>query len=78
MAPDAGLSSSAIARATAAVPPPGLLLVSIVSIQLGAAVAVNLFDALGPIGTTFLRMPPPRDGSRSSSGSVSQSRACCC
>jgi inner membrane transporter RhtA len=38
------------------VPPPALLLVSIVSIQLGAAVAVHLFDALGPIGTTFLRI----------------------
>ena len=37
-------------------PPPGLLLVSIVSIQLGAAVAVHLFEALGPIGTTFLRI----------------------
>ncbi|MEO6578492.1 MAG: EamA family transporter [Candidatus Limnocylindria bacterium] len=37
-------------------PPPALLLVSVVSIQLGAAVAVNLFEALGPIGTTFLRI----------------------
>ncbi len=37
-------------------PPPGLLLVSIVSIQLGAAVAVNLFPALGPVATTFLRL----------------------
>jgi inner membrane transporter RhtA len=45
-----------IGRAMAAAPPPGLLLVSIVSIQLGAAVAVQLFDALGPIGTTFLRL----------------------
>ena len=40
----------------AAVPPPGLLLVSIVSIQLGAAVAVHLFETLGPIGTVFLRI----------------------
>ncbi|HEY8799043.1 MAG TPA: hypothetical protein VIM20_00440, partial [Candidatus Limnocylindrales bacterium] len=40
----------------AAVPPPGLLLVSIVSIQLGAAVAVHLFATLGPIGTVFLRI----------------------
>jgi len=44
------------ARAVAAVPPPGLLLVSIVSIQLGAAVAVHLFATLGPIGTVFLRI----------------------
>jgi inner membrane transporter RhtA len=38
------------------VPPPALLLVSIVSIQLGAAVAVNLFPALGTVGTAFLRL----------------------
>jgi inner membrane transporter RhtA len=38
------------------VPPPALLLVSIVSIQLGAAVAVNLFPVLGPVGTAFLRL----------------------
>jgi inner membrane transporter RhtA len=38
------------------VPPPGLLLVSIVSIQLGAAVAVQLFETLGPAGTTVLRI----------------------
>jgi inner membrane transporter RhtA len=46
----------AVARATAAVPPPGLLLISIVSIQLGAAVAINLFPVLGPVGTVFLRL----------------------
>jgi inner membrane transporter RhtA len=45
-----------LSRAAAAVPPPGLLLVSIVSIQLGAAIAVQLFETLGPIGTTFLRV----------------------
>ena len=44
------------ARAAAAAPPPGLLLISIVSIQLGAAVAVQLFDGLGTIGTAFLRI----------------------
>ena len=48
---DGGLS-----RAAAAMPPPALLLISIVSIQLGAAVAVNLFPTLGPVGTTFLRL----------------------
>jgi len=31
-------------------------LVSVVSIQLGAAVAVQLFDSLGPVATTFLRI----------------------
>lgn len=42
--------------AASAVPPPGLLMISIVSIQLGAAVAVHLFPTLGPIGTVFLRI----------------------
>ncbi len=49
-------SPGAFDRAVSAVPPPGLLLISIVSIQLGAAVAVNLFPVLGPVGTTFLRL----------------------
>jgi inner membrane transporter RhtA len=40
----------------ASVPPPALVLTSIVCIQLGAAVAVNLFDSLGPVATTFLRL----------------------
>ena len=55
-APGPGRGAGPFARAAAAVPPPGLLLVSIVSIQLGAAVAVNLFETLGPIGTAFLRL----------------------
>ena len=42
--------------AASAVPPPELLMISIVSIQLGAAVAVHLFPTLGPIGTVFLRI----------------------
>jgi inner membrane transporter RhtA len=45
-----------LARAAAAAPPPALLLVSIVSIQLGAAVAVGLFPAIGPVATAFLRL----------------------
>lgn len=48
--------TGAVARAVAGVPAPGLLLVSIVSIQLGAAVAVNLFPVLGPVGTALLRL----------------------
>ncbi len=55
-APGPKPTRGALARAASAVPPPGLLLVSIVSIQLGAAVAVNLFPVLGPVGTTFLRL----------------------
>ena len=55
-APVPGRGAGPFARAVAAVPPPGLLLVSIVSIQLGAAVAVHLFETLGPIGTAFLRL----------------------
>ena len=49
-------AGGALARAAAAVPPPGLVLISIVSIQLGAAVAVDLFPVLGPVGTAFLRL----------------------
>ena len=55
-APDPKPAEGALARAAAAVPPPALLLVSIVSIQLGAAVAVDLFPVLGPVGTAFLRL----------------------
>ena len=38
------------------VPPTALVFFSIVSAQLGAAVAKSLFDALGPGGTVFLRI----------------------
>jgi inner membrane transporter RhtA len=55
-APGPKPASDALARAAAAVPPPLLLLISIVSIQLGAAVAVELFPVLGPVGTAFLRL----------------------
>lgn len=39
-----------------AVPPPGLLLLSIMAIQVGAALAIHLFPALGPSGTVALRV----------------------
>lgn len=39
-----------------AVPPPGLLLLSIMAIQVGAALAIQLFPALGPSGTVALRV----------------------
>ncbi len=45
-----------MARAATSVPPSGLLLVSIVSIQLGAAVAIHLFETLGPTSTASLRV----------------------
>src|SRR5919199_6697382 len=37
-------------------PPTGLVVFSIVSVQLGAAIAKSLFDSLGPGGTVFLRI----------------------
>jgi inner membrane transporter RhtA len=55
-APGSKPAEGALARAASAVPPPALLLVSIVSIQLGAATAVDLFPLLGPVGTAFLRL----------------------
>jgi inner membrane transporter RhtA len=55
-APDPFRPAGPLARAASAAPPPGLLLVSIVSIQLGAAVAVHLVESLGPVGTVFLRI----------------------
>lgn len=39
-----------------AVPPTGLVMLSIFSVQLGAAIAKGLFDSLGPGGTVFLRI----------------------
>ena len=36
-------------------PPTALVMLSIVSVQLGAAIAKSLFDSLGPGGTVFLR-----------------------
>lgn len=55
-APGPKPAEGTIARAAAAVPPPALLIVSIVSIQLGAAVAIDIFPVLGPVATTFLRL----------------------
>lgn len=37
-------------------PPTGLVIFSIVSVQLGAAIAKSLFDSLNPGGTVFLRI----------------------
>jgi inner membrane transporter RhtA len=38
------------------VPPTGLVLAGIVSVQVGAAIAKGLFDTLGPGGIVFLRI----------------------
>lgn len=38
------------------IPPPGLVLIAIVAIQLGAALAVTLFPVFGPTGTVLLRI----------------------
>jgi inner membrane transporter RhtA len=43
------------ARAIEFTPPPGLVLLAIVSVQLGAVLAIKLFPVLGPNGTAFLR-----------------------
>lgn len=43
-------------RGVARVPPPGLVLLAVLSVQLGAAIAKSLFDELGPSGTVFLRV----------------------
>ena len=43
-------------EAVGAVPPTGLVMVSIFSVQLGAAIAKGMFDQLGPAGTVFLRV----------------------
>ena len=43
-------------RGLSGVPPPGLVLLAVFSVQLGAAIAKSLFDELGPSGTVFLRV----------------------
>src|SRR5215831_13433656 len=46
-----------VARASIkAVPPPVLVLLSMTSAQVGAALAKNLFQAIGPAGAVFLRV----------------------
>jgi len=45
-----------LSRTIAAVPPPLLVLISILSVQLGAAMAVRFLGAVDPLGVVFLRM----------------------
>ena len=42
-----------LSQALGRIPPTGLLLLSIVSVQLGSALATTLFSSLGPVGTAF-------------------------
>jgi len=42
--------------AAGAIPPTGLVLASMLSVQVGAALAKGLFPTLGPAGTVFLRI----------------------
>ena len=49
-------AGGAFTRAAAAVPPPLLMLISVISIQAGAAVAVRLFPSIGPVTTTVFRI----------------------
>ncbi|MBX6320646.1 MAG: EamA family transporter [Rhodospirillaceae bacterium] len=55
-APEPPRPAGPLARAAAAAPPPGLLMVSIVSVQLGSALAIQLLPALGAVATAFLRV----------------------
>src|SRR5260370_40066043 len=43
-------------RAFGAIPPPTLVLLGIVSVQLGSALAKHLFSAVGSFGTVALRL----------------------
>ncbi len=45
-----------LANPLSAMPPPLMLLLAILSVQVGAALAINLFPALGPNGTAFWRI----------------------
>jgi inner membrane transporter RhtA len=54
--PSAVRSFGRLQDAAGAVPPTGLVLLSIGSVQLGAAIAKGLFEELGPTGTVFLRV----------------------
>lgn len=46
----------AVSRVLGTIPPTGLLLLAIISVQLGSVLAIHLFSTLGPSGTVFLRV----------------------
>lgn len=52
----AGLRSLSMQQTSQFIPPPVLLLLSVLSVQLGAAIAKNLFPILGASGTVFVRL----------------------
>ncbi|WP_369808993.1 DMT family transporter [Nocardia sp. NRRL S-836] len=52
----AQVDSAPVARLMGAVPPPALVLIGIVSVQVGAAFAKRLFEVLGAAGTVSLRL----------------------
>ena len=54
--PDWKSLTRAVSRLLGTVPPTGLLLLAIVSVQLGSVLAIHLFSTLGPSGTVFLRV----------------------
>ena len=54
--PSAVRSFGRLQDVAGAFPPTGLVLLSIGSVQLGAAIAKGLFDELGPTGTVLLRV----------------------
>jgi inner membrane transporter RhtA len=53
---DGGSISARLSNGSRSVPPTALVMLSIVSAQLGAAIAKTLFDSLGPGGTVFVRI----------------------
>lgn len=54
--PDWKSLTRTMSRVLGTIPPTGLLLLAIISVQLGSALAIQLFSTLGPSGTVFLRV----------------------
>src|SRR5690348_1815155 len=48
--------SGAVASMSGSLPPASLLIFGMITVQLGAALAKNLFATLGPAGVVFLRI----------------------
>jgi inner membrane transporter RhtA len=54
--PDGRSIAARLSDGSRSVPPTALVMLSIISVQLGAAIAKTLFDSLGPGGTVFVRI----------------------